>query len=130
MTTFRGRAGYGTLFKGTAVASVAVATAVGLAGPAAAEPLDGTYTVVYTGMMGATLDSTWGFTSCGPSCARQDVNDGPPREFHLQGNTWSTSFTNNGVTCSTTIDKDTLAGIFKCGDLAQSTYQIQLTRSS
>lgn len=129
MTTIsRGRVSRRKLYPGVAVA--VVGAAVALASQATAETLDGIYTTVYssaTDTSDATLTSTWGFTQCGPGCARQEVSEGPPREFRLHGKTWTSSYTVDGGSCSTTIDNDTLAGSFRCGPIE---YHIQLTRAN
>jgi hypothetical protein len=101
------------------VTAVVAGVAVGLAAPASAEPLSGTYSAVLGN--GGTA-RTWVFTPCGPGCASLEID--PPstsRELHQQGNTWSG--TNDG--CTTTVDSVTLAGTMGCGMI---NLQFQLTR--
>jgi len=108
-----------------AVTAVLAGASIGLASPAAAEPLEGSYTAVLSNDWNSeTLTQTWDFVSCGPDCARR-VNDG--LELHLQGNTWTgTTPGSRGGTCTTSIDATTLAGITAaCGVLV---VQVQLTK--
>lgn len=103
-----------TITRGLAVGVVLAGAAVGLAAPASAEPLNGTYTETVTdngGSMvrtGATID--WILTPCGPDCThiQQTAADNPwDTDVHLQGNTWSGTI-KPGRTIA--FDKDTLAG--------------------
>lgn len=96
-----------TMISKAAVAFVVSVAAIGMAAPAAAEPLDGAYDATVTG--GNVLDigqrSLWVFDPCGPDCARRNVM-GSEVEFHLQGDTW-TGTSGNGVI--ETINADSLA---------------------
>jgi hypothetical protein len=99
-----------TIARRLAVGVVLLSCAIGLAGPASAEPLSGSYTrtIIDGGGLfknGATDEET--FTSCGPDCSHMQIvgNDGG-HDFHLQGNNWVNS--DNGYMC--TFDKDSLQG--------------------
>jgi hypothetical protein len=88
-----------------ALAAVMAGAAVGLASPASAELLDGTYD--QTNPDGHTVAVV--FTSCGADCKHADYpgTSAPQREYHLKGNTWTASIGKyNEVE---TIDNDTLA---------------------
>lgn len=98
---------------------------VGVASPALAEPLSGTYTAVIGN--GTTTTQTWTFTPCGPDCARVDrVSDGPlpPIEMHLQGTTWSWSDNDPDAQCTASIDSVSLAGSTGCSYMQ---FPVQLT---
>ena len=108
-----------------AMATVLAGASVGLAGPAAAEPLEGTYTAEVIGNDGSPsplTDSPWIVTSCGADCARAGA-----REFHLQGNTWTSSSDpkGDGTVCTTTIDSGSLTGSTGCGFM---TFPLKLTK--
>jgi hypothetical protein len=107
-----------------AAGAALVCASIGLAGPANAEALDGSYTAVLSSSSGpATLTQTWDFVPCGPDCARR-IADG--LELHLQGNTWTGSTIVNGGTCTTSIDATTLAGVTAaCGVIS---FPVQLTK--
>jgi hypothetical protein len=98
-----------------------VGFSVGLAGTAAAETLDGTYTG-NDGTPSPLTDSPWVLTSCGPDCVRAGA-----REFHLQGNTWTASsdVDGHGIVCTTTIDNSSLTGTTGCGFM---TFPLKLTK--
>lgn len=56
-----------------ATAAVLAGAAVGLASPASAEPLQGTYTaevIASDGSASPLTNSPWVFTPCGPDCTR------------------------------------------------------------
>jgi hypothetical protein len=97
--------------------------AVGLANPAAAEPLSGTYTADF----GSGTVQTWVLNPCGPDCLRLDVG-GPVRELHLQGNTWTVSddIDGDGISCLWSIDNTSLAAVTGCGGM---TFPGQLTKT-
>lgn len=99
-------------------------TAVGLASPASAEPLSGTYTAEVIGRDGTPSllgDSPWVFTPCGADCTRS-----AGREFRLHGNTWVSSMTTeDGVKCTTTFDNNSLSGMHGCSFM---TFPMRLTK--
>lgn len=99
-----------------ALATLMAGSAVGLASPAAAEPLGGTYAVT-----GEALQDnvTWLFTSCGPDCVGADGGG----QLLRQGNVWAGTI-NAG--CVTSIDENTLAGSYQCPMLPP--FPIQLTK--
>jgi hypothetical protein len=66
------------------LAAVLAGASIGLAGPASAELVDGTYDMVRTG--GEALHLV--VTSCGAGCKQTSINGGTPRDYHLEGNTW------------------------------------------
>jgi hypothetical protein len=111
--------------QGLAASVVLTGVAVGLAGPASAELVNGTYTAVIGNT--ATTTQTWAFTPCGQNCMGLSIGEGAPiREMHLQGNTWSAvPFGDNGM-CSTTIDNTSLAGETGCGGM---TLHVQLSKA-
>ncbi len=87
---------------------------IGLAGPASADQLDGTYTATLYGDSGAPITQTWVFTPCGADCVHVEITPTTPhisKELHLQGNSWTES---RGRNCTTTIDNDSLAGTEGC----------------
>ncbi|ODQ87298.1 hypothetical protein BHQ18_24310 [Mycolicibacterium flavescens] len=107
-----------------AAGGIAVVAALGLAVPAVAEPLSGTYTATIGD--GATMTQTWVFTPCGADCTSLDIGGGAPaKEMRLQGNTWSWTQTSDGVPCTTTIDAASLAGMTGCGGM---TFPVRLSR--
>lgn len=108
---------------GIAAGCALFGAAAGLAAPASAEPIDGTYTAVISGPV-SSMNQTWTFTSCGPDCRIMD-NGGAVKELRLLGNTWTFSKTEDGVVCETTIDATTLAGSTGCGFMM---FGVQLIR--
>ncbi|MCV7382738.1 hypothetical protein [Mycolicibacter longobardus] len=70
-----------------------------LAGPAAAEPISGTYDV----MMNGERKTTWTFADCGPGCTPG---------WRAEGTTWTLDFGDN---CVARFDSATLAGTYGCG---------------
>jgi hypothetical protein len=106
-----------------ALAAFLTGASVGLATPASAELLGGTYTAVLG--TGRTTTQTWVFTPCGPGCAHLDTGTGPTREMHLQGNTWSALPFGDRNECSTTIDNASLSGTAGCSFMQ---FPVQLTK--
>jgi hypothetical protein len=75
------------------VGSVAAA-AIGLAGPASADPPTGTYTATVTdggGHMRVGGQQAVVFTPCGPDCTHIEKAPGTT-DLHLQGASWTGSF--------------------------------------
>jgi len=98
-----------------AVAALLAGASVGLASPASAEFLEGTYTadgIRPNGELSPMTDSPWVVISCGPGCLLTGS-----REFRLQGNTWTSSADpdGDGIVCTTTIDNSSLTGTSGCG---------------
>jgi hypothetical protein len=87
------------------LAAAMVGAAMGLASPASAELLDGTYKLTYFKVSGPP--SYVVVTSCGAGCKHIQMWGGyEPSDFHLQGNTW----TSNSKDYEETIDNNTLLG--------------------
>jgi hypothetical protein len=100
-----------TVIRGIAVGAFFAGAAVGLASPAYAEPLSGTYTATATGDDGSTANANWVLTPCGADCLTLNWGVSSPEEMHRQGSIW-TSTDSKG--CITTMDEGSLAGSFVC----------------
>jgi hypothetical protein len=74
-----------------ALAAVLTGASVGLAGPAYADPLSGSYTATVVSSMGYRGDTTatWVFTPCGPDCVRVNAQNA---ELHPQDGGWGGTF--------------------------------------
>lgn len=108
---------------GAVLTALLTTASIGLAGPASAEPLSGTYTALFSGNNGSSQTMTWTFTPCGPDCTTMDNG----RELHLQNGIWSGSTPGtDGIVCSTTIDAATLSGTHGCGFM---TFNFHMTRN-
>lgn len=110
---------------GTVATAITLAGAsLGLAGPALADSLEGTYTAEVIGVDGSAsplTNSPWVLTPCGPDCV-----SGGGREFHLQGNTWtSITAAPDGMPCPTTFDNASLTGKTGCGGME---FPLKLTK--
>jgi hypothetical protein len=112
-----------TITRGLAVGAVVAGAALGLANPASAESLSGTYTATVTDVIdsvgpgpirvGATM--TWALTSCGADCTRLEVNPPNPEhllDLHLQGNSWTGG--PDSVECTKKIDTAASAATEVC----------------
>ena len=111
-----------TAIRAAALAALCAGASIGLAGPATAEPLAGTYNATYTYPNGNTDNRTWVLTPCGPTCSH--LEDGAkPKDFQLQGNTWTYNASDG---CSETIDATTLAGRWNCDPFS---FNIQLNKT-
>jgi hypothetical protein len=92
------------------LAAVMAGAAVGLAAPASAELLDGTYDRTGDGPAGSTFSQrTVAVTSCGAGCknlAGTLMND-EVVQLHLEGNTWTGTNSFHDVL---TIDNNSLTG--------------------
>jgi hypothetical protein len=107
-----------TVIRGLAVGAVLACAAVGLAGPASAEPLSGDYTssLIDAGPVvvrpGNATPVT--FTPCGPDCthyATQNIG----YDLHLQGTTWTGTFPGKtGSMCTATLDNNSLEETSTC----------------
>ncbi|NVN53259.1 hypothetical protein [Mycolicibacterium hippocampi] len=98
-----------TVIRGLAAGTMLAAAAVALAAPAAAQPLEGMYSITVTNGAGIVENGAkeGAFVSpCGPDCSRF-VTSGWSTDARLQGNTWS-GVTTAGLILS--FDKDSLAG--------------------
>jgi hypothetical protein len=88
--------------RGIAVGIVLAGTVIGLAGPASADELNGSYT--QAGGFAGTTQVT--FSPCGPDCLRRTTEgSGVVRQFQRHGNTWVSADDIPGVV---TIDINTL----------------------
>jgi hypothetical protein len=107
------------------VAGVALAGAsVGLAGPASAEPLNGTYTATPVadpnGMAAIYPSTTYNFTPCGADCTRLDIGTagGTVVDLHLQGNVWTgTWVSESGISCKESVNADAVSTSRNCDGL-------------
>lgn len=112
--------------RAAAFSAVLAGASIGLASPASADLVDGTYTA--TMGSGATSTNTWVVTSCGPGCAHVEVPGLPngTRDLRLEGSTWSetSDIDGDGVSCTTTVDNASLAGNTGCGFMV---FPLQLT---
>jgi hypothetical protein len=109
--------------KTTRIAILAAAmagAAVGLSGPASAEPLSGAYTATMLDGGGAYKrgsTTTWTLTPCGPDCTHVNTGAGTPSDLHLQGNTWNGPFgvsDTGDVSCTATLDNNSLVLTSHC----------------
>lgn len=110
------------------VAAVTAAVAVGLAGAASAEPLNGSYTETLLSLE-PHLKTQITASPCGPDCIHlQRVGPTASVDLHLQGDNWvgthPTYFPD--VTCASTLNVKSLVFTDECGRLGVS--QSQLTK--
>lgn len=101
-----------TIIRGLAVVAVLAGAAVGLAGPASAEPLSGDYTATVIDGGGGYREgktATWTFAPCGPDCTQGGVG-----ELHLQDGMWTGD--QPGTSCNTAIDASSLVMTRTCGN--------------
>lgn len=96
-----------------AAAAILAGAAIGVAGPASADPLDGPYTHTITDKTGGPYkigaQTPWILSPCGPNClhVHQAVDPEWDTDLHLEGNRWT------GIILSgrkTSFDKDSLVG--------------------
>ena len=99
-----------TIFRRLSVGLMVAGAAVGLAGPASAEPPDGSYDLVVTGgpflRPGTSFPVT--MTPGGPDCTRMVTVTGATTELRLQGNNWIG--TSSVGQSAYTFDQQSLAG--------------------
>lgn len=109
------------------LAAVTVSAAVGLAVPATAAPLDGTYRWLYRDGGAPDGDVTWVFSSCGPDCVRYEVPaTGNVFELHRRGDVWARNWVGDGgISCSETID-DALNVVMQCAMLTRTTQLVKV----
>jgi hypothetical protein len=103
---------------GLAAAIVLTAAAVGLAGPASADPLSGTFSreLLQGPPMAPRVWSPVTFTPCGPDCTHYDAGK-INYDFVGQGTTWAASYPGlNGSTCNATLDTVALIETTDCHD--------------
>ena len=98
-----------TITYGLAASAVLAGVAIGLAGPASADPTAGpTATIIDPGASNKEGSVNWSLEPCGPDCFRLlGVQANPLWELHRQGNAWTgNSLSGNGNTAS--LDNDSL----------------------
>jgi hypothetical protein len=94
-----------TFIRGFLVGGLLVGVAVGMAGPAAAEPLSGSYTETDTPVRPGGPEQVI-FTPCGPDCTNWRYSDSQVGfDMHLHGNRWVSDHNQNF-----SFDKDSLQG--------------------
>jgi hypothetical protein len=112
------------IIRGIAVGAVLAATAVGLAGPASAEPLSGPYigTMIEPGVSGGEvgLIAHFLFTPCGPDCTTTQSEFGSS-DLRLQGNSWTES---SGDGCAWTVDGASLVIANQCSGEPRVAFQL------
>ncbi|WP_157546018.1 hypothetical protein [Mycobacterium sp. IS-1742] len=101
--------------RGLAVGVVLAGCAIGLASPASAELVDGTYQETFEGGSSSTTKVV---TSCGSGCKLVRAANGTTFEFHLQGNTWTATAPSGASVV--TINNDTLAGALDTGGMVSN----------
>ena len=113
-----------TITRGLAIGVVLAGAAVGLASPASAAPLSGSYTATITDLNppwsqagpGDAMDVT--LNPCGPDCttfAAPKVPHPWTTDLHLQGNTWTGTQPDVGFgTCPMTLDNNSRALTIDC----------------
>lgn len=118
-----------TMTRTAVVAAAMAAAAVGLAGPASAEPLSGSYTetLIEGGMAGFKQQLM--ATSCGPDCTHLQIGVKPDNfaELHQQGDSWiGTRPQTDGQTCTVSINMNSLVNDENCPAAVQ---KWQLTKN-
>ena len=125
-----------TCTRGLAVGVVFAGVAVGLAGPASAEPLSGSFLATITDVTpawdkanpGDAMDVT--LTPCGADCttiAAPKVPTPWSTDLHLQGNTWTGTQPDNGFgPCPIALDNTSRALTINCPSVP-TTLQFVLT---
>jgi hypothetical protein len=116
-----------TIIRGLAAGVILAGAAVGLASPASAEPLDGSYAATMLDGGGIKKNgSTTTFTltsSCGPDCISLHTGSGSPFDLHRQGNAWTGSV----EACTWRLDNSSLVITRTCPD--QPNIVIGLTKN-
>ncbi len=105
--------------RGLGVCVVLAGAAVGLAGPALAEPSSGPYTVTYidgAGVFDNGSTTTWILSSCGTDCTHVDTQAKYDMDLHREGNSW------NGLwgpsnSCTASLDDSSLVLTETCPNL-------------
>ena len=99
-----------TITYGCAASAVLAGVAIGLAGPASADPTAGPYTatIIDPGASHKTGSVNWSLEPCGPDCFRLlNTQASPLFELHRQGSVWAgNSMTGSANTA--TLDNDSL----------------------
>ena len=98
-----------TITYGFAASAVLAGVAIGLAGPASADPTAGPYTatIIDPGASNKTGSVNWSLEPCGPDCFRLlGVQANPLYELRRQGNVWTGPSMSSSNTAS--LDNDSL----------------------
>jgi hypothetical protein len=116
-----------TITRRLAVGVVLAGAAIGLAGPASADPLSGSYTetVVSGGFPGLTR--TFIATACGPDCAHLEWSvPGIAGDLHPQGDSWAgtRNTLEPDIPCAVTINMKSLVETDECGSLGNTHWQL------
>ncbi len=101
---------------------VLAGAAIGLAGPASAEPLEGSYTATVVGgsMAGVHLPAPVIASGCGSDCTNLQIL-GTGTDLHPQSDTLTGTWPmKNGGTCAVSVNTQTLV-MDQCGDTYQLT---------
>ncbi len=115
-----------TITRGLATGIVLAGAAVGLASPASADPVDGSYTATMLDGGGVKKDgstTTFTLTSCGPDCINLNTGSGSPFDLRRQGNVWVGPV----ETCTWSLDNSSLVITRTCPD--QPNIVIGLTKN-
>ncbi len=110
-----------------ALAAGLTAVAVGMASPASADLVEGTYSGTLTAGGPVGQNSTWVFASCGPDCLRETSSD--RGEYHRQGNAWvaNNDPEGDGIICVVNIDNGSTAGSITCPSYEPVLFQLTKT---
>ncbi|MDZ4234770.1 MAG: hypothetical protein U1C73_13670 [Dietzia sp.] len=95
-----------TVIRVLAVGVVLAGASVGLAGPAAAEPLDGSYSGILIDGAGQVLNPkpiSLSFAPCGPDCTNM-TTPSQNIDLRLQGGNWVAGYHWNGSPCTITVN--------------------------
>jgi hypothetical protein len=110
------------LTRGLAVAAVLSGAAVGLAGPAAAEPLSGDYAATVIdggGRLAVGKSGPAALTPCGTDCTHLQLGPQKGSDLHLQGNNWTGTYVlTASATCTFALDNNSLVLAEDCPDIA------------
>ena len=104
------------LTSGFTAAAVLAGAAVGFAGPACADDLDGAYTIMWSD---GKAPATWTFTPCGPGCRHVTSSKGWSTDAQLVNGSWIMGPVQNTVHCwSGTIETATENSSFDAATLS------------
>lgn len=93
------------------VGFVLAGVAVGLAGPASAEPLEGDYNVTVTDggqMLQNGSTRVWNMSKCGPDCTHVQTSAGGSFDLYDEGAVSIGVWTSTQMTCTYTLDNASL----------------------
>lgn len=92
--------------KGVVVGIALAGASIGLASPASAAPLEGSYNGILIDGAGQVLNSApigLSFAPCGPDCTNL-TTPSQNIDMHLQGATWVATYDWGGTPCTITVD--------------------------